>query len=1185
MINNRYTILEKIGEGRSKVFSCKDKFFPDEKIAIKILQYTASDSEIKYFNSEFDIIKRLSHPNIISAYDIGIILDIDEESKAKFSISEKDKFFTMERVDGVSFNLCTSIFSETEVNDIIHQISLVLYYIHQANYIFFDLKPENILISKSVAGYKIKLIDFGLAKFYPDLKSDFIKGTAEYLAPEILKKESISFNVDLYSFGIILYYLAYQKFPFRNGSELEIFRAHIGKEFEFPSSRFSNKIISVIRKMLVKNSSERYSSSLEIIYALDQNISFEEKLNLANNLKFVERKDANLKLEKYITEDVRGKILILQGEKGSGKSLYLENVFNKYKNSVLIRTSSFISSTNFWQQFFSRLLYSEAIYRSIDDSLIQYVSLHIEDNSENLLVDLKTIISKIASITDFILVIDDFDGLDSQIIETFLELFPILLANQIKVVVSSQLSSNIELPKRIEKVEVELKSFSNEEVKELIQTSYGSIIDRKELENLILSFSERRPSQIIDFTSSLIASKIINFDAGVASVKYDEKKITKLLASQNDIFQLHKENLSIVELEILESISLFVNDISVELIASIVNKPLGDIYSSLALLREKSILNTTTHNRNPSIVNEGFKKFIYKSISSVAKKHLHAGKIIVEKFPQMDDLIKIRQFELANNFEVAENIINKSLAKKNIQNFPHIMVKLFEKKLSYKLNDDDKIATALSLCELYSNIGKYNDAIRIIKGIEDRKLSKYYRYQINRLLGILQIKTGKINKGIKLLVEVVDNIPDKKDLIYLELASAYIELSNYSKADILCREVLKHANLTSEVTGRAQNLLGISNLYNKSDLNITLKYFQDAHKTYTEENNFNRMAGSEVNLGNIQNILGNYSKAEKHWNKALQLNRSIGNVEQEANVLLSSGIFHYEHSNYEKAIGIYKSAGKIFNGLGNKYSFGLFNTNLSETYLEMCEFQSALDSLEIAENIFTELNNSDELLEVYLLKCKLFSLVQNKDALRKSVKLIDKIKPINSEKGKLLLDFYSMYLDKLNSKSFDLEKINIIKRKLALNNDRLLAAEIQFLLAEEYFKKGEYGVSISLLHSKSLTDICEFNKKYEANRLYLLSKIPSKYQSNLTLTKTFLLQKSYSILKNSSISELTLLVLNDLTEFYNERGNVTKAKEYAELLKAIINYITLNTHDEVLKEPFVKNKLKSIISNINRALV
>ncbi|MCF6271347.1 MAG: protein kinase, partial [Melioribacteraceae bacterium] len=86
MINNRYKILNKIGEGRSKVFACEDKFFPNEKIAIKILQYTANDLEIDSFNNEFKIIKNLNHPNIISAFDKGTILKLDDDYKSKFMI-------------------------------------------------------------------------------------------------------------------------------------------------------------------------------------------------------------------------------------------------------------------------------------------------------------------------------------------------------------------------------------------------------------------------------------------------------------------------------------------------------------------------------------------------------------------------------------------------------------------------------------------------------------------------------------------------------------------------------------------------------------------------------------------------------------------------------------------------------------------------------------------------------------------------------------------------------------------------------------------------------------------------------------------------------------------------------------------------------------------------------------------
>jgi serine/threonine protein kinase/tetratricopeptide (TPR) repeat protein len=1185
MINNRYNIIEKIGEGRSEVFSCEDKFFPEENIAIKILQYTASDSEISSFYSEYEILKRLSHPNIVSVFDIGTILNLDEKDKAKYKISENDKFITMEKVDGIRIDECSELNNESKLLNVIHQISLVLYYIHQANYIYFDLKPENILISQSSNGLKIKIIDFGLTRFYPSLKLNFVHGTTEYLAPEILKKEKMSFNVDLYSFGILLYQIAYHHYPFRNENDLEIFRAHIEKDFEFPSSKYSNKIISIIKKLLFKDPSQRYNSSLEIIDVLEQKITFNEKLNLTNPLKYEKRKNPNKAVDNFIKEDLWGRVAVLLGETGSGKSSFLEDIAKQNKDVIFIRTNNFISASNFWQQFFSRLLYSEVIYRSIDDSLVKYISLHIDDNSEELLVELKTIISKIASVANFTLIIDDFDELEIKNLEILLELFPILLANQIKIVVAVHNSSDMELPGGVEKEIIELKPFSDKETKKIIENSYSNFIDRTELENLLLSFSERTPDKITYFISELIAIGIIDFVDGKAIIKYDDSKITKLLASQDDVFNLINENIVAKELEILETISLFEHDISIELISSILERNIKSIIKIFASLREKNILKPNSQNRNPSYLNVGFKQFIYSRIPDVAKRHIHAGKIILEFYHEIDELTKVRQFELGKNLQVATEIINTALDATNIINFPQIKIKLLKKKLSYKLSDEDVISASLNLCEIYSNIGKYTEALKIQHSFKDAELSKYYLLQKKRLHGILLIKTGDIKTGIKLLTEVVDNLPNHKDSINLELASAFVELNDYPKTESICGNILKQSSPNNETIGRAQNLLGISNLYNKSDLNITLRHFKDAHKTYAKENNFNRIAGSEVNLGNIHNILGNFSKAEKHWNKALQLNRSIGNVEREANVLLSTGVFYFEHAKYEKAISIYIKAGDIFKGLGNKLSFGLVHSNLCETYLEISEYQKAFNSIEKANKIFSDLKNNDELVEVLLLEIKLFILIGNRDALNVSFDKIKKILPIKSDRGKLLYKFYVLIKEKIDSGYFNLDEVKIIKEKLYLNNDRLLMSELQLILAEEYLIQENFETSISFLNSKALTDICDFNQKYEARRLYLLSKIPSQYHNDPNLTKNFLLHQAYIILQNNSISELTLNVLVDLAEFYNERGNVEKAKEYAVIAEAIINYIRLETISKDIIKPLFENSFCNIIKKLDNFLI
>ncbi|MCF6269836.1 MAG: protein kinase, partial [Melioribacteraceae bacterium] len=1115
--------------------------------------------EIDSFNNEFKIIKNLNHPNIISAFDKGTILKLDDDYKSKFMISENDKFMTLERIDGVQFNKCSELKDESKLINIIKQISLALQYIHQSNYIYFDLKPENILIANISGVLKVELIDFGLARYVPNLEGKYFKGSAEYLAPEILKKEGLDYRVDFYSFGILLYHLAYQRFPFRTGSQLEIYRAHIEKEFQFPSCKYSSKIIKIIRKLLSKNPNKRYTTSLEIIDKLGLKISYEEKINLNTALTYFDGKDSSKKLFDYTESDTWGKICTLVGKRGSGKSCLLENLTENSPRLVHIKTNNFISASNFWQQFFSRLLFNEKVFKSVDDSLIQYVSLHIDDNSEDLLVELKTIISKIASNSNFVLLIDDFDKFEAHNIELLLQLFPILLANQIKIILGISDISKIEFDDNFERETITLKPFNDYEITNVINQSFYKLVPHSDMVNLIISFSEREPAAISDFLSQLIIAKIISFSNNRFEVKYDDAKITSLLTSQNKIFEVILQNLSVKEIKILEIISLFQVEISSSLITAVLETDFSEIQITVNNLRVKNILHPTAQTRNTNFVNEGFKKFIYSKINGVCDLHYKAGKVVLESFPDMNMLNKVRQFELAKRFEIADEIINSELNTNNIKNFPQLKRKLLQKKISYEFNEFDKINLTLKLIAVEISLGNYNIAIKLNKELSNEKLDENQKTLKNKYLGIVLIKTGEIKEGINLLIKIIDSPVISKNEIYLEIAGAYIEINNYNQTDLICKEIINAESDSKEIIGRAQNLLGISNLYNKSDLNITLKYFSNAHETYSKSNNFIRIAGSEVNLGNVQNILGNYSKAEKHWSKALQLNQSIGNVEQEANVLLNSGIFYYEHSYYEKAMKVYNKAGNIFKGLGNKMNFGLVNINLGEVYLEICEYQKSLEVLSIAERIFIELNNNDELIEVYFLLTRLFINVENTTKANEYFKKAKTLKSENTKREELLLKFVET-LDDLSSK----KEINFVAVKSLMDNlfsskQKLIATDVLFILTKSLIINEEFKKAIKLLNSKRIIDVASFNNKYNANRLYLLSKIPLQYQIDPSFTKIFLLLKGYAILQNGSISELTINVLNDLAYFYFDRGHITNAKEYALIGKTIVDYIESKT--------------------------
>ena len=201
MINCRFEILKQIGKGRSEVFLCKDINFNGREVAVKFLSPNVNEEELKYFRDEFFTLRKLDHPNIIKAFEIGEVVVVDKDDPVQVG----SNFILLEYFESTELLSFGELKEENKLKEMLKQLCSVLYYLHQSNYIYYDLKPENILVSVNPNSTQIKLIDLGLVEFSPNQNEHAIKGTAQYIAPELLKKDPHDFRVDLYSFGILLY--------------------------------------------------------------------------------------------------------------------------------------------------------------------------------------------------------------------------------------------------------------------------------------------------------------------------------------------------------------------------------------------------------------------------------------------------------------------------------------------------------------------------------------------------------------------------------------------------------------------------------------------------------------------------------------------------------------------------------------------------------------------------------------------------------------------------------------------------------------------------------------------------------------------------------------------------------------------------------------------------------------------
>ncbi|XP_006887882.1 PREDICTED: myosin light chain kinase 3 [Elephantulus edwardii] len=254
-ISAGYTVCqhEVLGGGRfGQVHRCTEKS-TDLPLAAKIIKVKSSKDREDVKN-EINIMNQLSHVNLIQLYDAF-------ESKNSFTL-------IMEYVDGGELfdRITDEKYHLTELDVVLftRQICDGMHYLHQHYILHLDLKPENILCV-SQTGHQIKIIDFGLARRYKPrekLKVNF--GTPEFLAPEVVNYEFVSFPTDMWSVGVITYMLLSGFSPFLGETDAETMNFIVNCSWDFDADTFeglSEEAKDFVSRLLVKEKSCRMSAT------------------------------------------------------------------------------------------------------------------------------------------------------------------------------------------------------------------------------------------------------------------------------------------------------------------------------------------------------------------------------------------------------------------------------------------------------------------------------------------------------------------------------------------------------------------------------------------------------------------------------------------------------------------------------------------------------------------------------------------------------------------------------------------------------------------------------------------------------------------------------------------------------------------------------------------------------------
>ena len=230
-INEHYEIFEKLGKGQFGEVKLGVDKQTKTKVAIKIIDKTIlKPHEAEAIRLEAEILSKCKHKNIVT------LIDNFETADTIYLILEH-----LAGGDLTTFLIKQDeLINETTVKKIILQLAEGLKYLSNLGIIHRDLKPDNLMFSKDSV---LKIVDFGLSRIVGHkMKIYEESGTLAFVAPEVIQGKGYNIEIDIWSLGIILYYLFSGKLPFEDPKkDPKIIARKIARcEVNFPDNLWSN---------------------------------------------------------------------------------------------------------------------------------------------------------------------------------------------------------------------------------------------------------------------------------------------------------------------------------------------------------------------------------------------------------------------------------------------------------------------------------------------------------------------------------------------------------------------------------------------------------------------------------------------------------------------------------------------------------------------------------------------------------------------------------------------------------------------------------------------------------------------------------------------------------------------------------------------------------------------------------
>ncbi len=273
VVGGRWRLSKPLGEGKTGMVWAARDTVDDSRVAVKVLhrQLVTSEPEVRRFAREFEVLRRITHDNVVRALEFGT----EEAGPAEGSC-----YIVMELIEGrrLSDVLKSGGLDLDRAAHVALGVARALEAAHAHGVVHRDIEPSNVLLARTRHGEQVKVLDFGVARLQSDdtlTEPGHKLGTAEYMSPEYVDDGELDARSDLYSLGVLVYALVTGGPPVA-GPALKVMQDHVVTPAPSPSLRAPGLPLwleVLTMRLLAKDPAARPQSASEVVAELQRHLA------------------------------------------------------------------------------------------------------------------------------------------------------------------------------------------------------------------------------------------------------------------------------------------------------------------------------------------------------------------------------------------------------------------------------------------------------------------------------------------------------------------------------------------------------------------------------------------------------------------------------------------------------------------------------------------------------------------------------------------------------------------------------------------------------------------------------------------------------------------------------------------------------------------------------------------------